>query len=277
MGLFDRVLGLFGGGGGDERPADSEASSSPETGSNRGSDDGAKSGGHGSHWDTLVEGDPEIKRTVMRTIENGELLDGPAVEEREITGHRAGDGPVETVGVTADGQIWTAYPVVEGVTHEMAIDGLIPWANGVEAQLRGRLGPAELNFFPTNFFAESDEAFGGERRVELAALAYDCGPVEAETIRDESGDELSTEGMAALLPFERGDADDYAFQTRVKEAEVTSFDDRAVYRLLVSLFRTEDGEDVDVSLYASEHVLGEYVPEVGDDVAGILWLQGHVE
>lgn len=275
MGLFDRVLGLFDGGDDEATAGSTPEGSDPDDAS--APDGGEKTGSHGSHWDALVEGDHEIQQTVMETIQDGELVEAPSVDGREITGHRAGDGAVRTVGVTADGQMWTAYPVVDGLTHEVEIDGLIPWSNGVEAQLRGQLGPVEINFFPTNFFAEADGAFGGERRVELAGLAYDCSPADPETVRDEPGEELSTEGMAAFFPFERGDVDDYAFQTRVKEVEEVAFGDRTVYRLLASLFRTEDGDDVDISLYASEHVLGEYVPEVGDDVTGVLWLQGRVE
>lgn len=276
MGVLDRVLGLFDGTDG-EATVDSTPEGSGDPDEASGSGGGEKTGSHGSHWDTLVEGDQEIQQTVMETIQDGELVEAPSVDGREITGHRAGDGPVRTVGVTADGQMGTAYPDADGVTHEVEIDGLIPWSNGVEAQLRGQLGPAEINFFPTNFFAEADDAFGGERRVELAGLAYDCGPADPETIRDDSGEELSTEGMAAFFPFERGDVDDYAFQTRVKEVEEVAFGDRTVYRLLAPLFRTEDGDDIDISLYASEHILGEYVPEVGDDVTGVLWLQGRVE
>lgn len=272
MGLFDRLLGLLG--GSSETVADSQ--SAVANGRTETSDE-AKSGSHGSHWDTLVGGDDDIKRTVMRTVETGDVTEAPPVDGRDIVGYRAGDSSVGTVAVTADGEIWTAYPAAEGVEHRMHVDGLIPWRNGVEAQLRVQLDGAELNLFPTNFFAETDDAFGGERRVELAALAYDCEPAEAETIRDDSGEEFSTAGMAALLPFERGDVDDYTFQTRVKEVERESFDGRTVYRLLVPLFRTEDGDDVNVYLYAAEHVLGEFVPEVGDDIAGVLWLQGRVE
>lgn len=276
MRLLDRLLGLFDSGS-DERVTDSDPAESPNPDHDSDSDGGEKTGSHGSHWDTVVGGDLEIKQTVMRTIEEGEIVEAPSVEGREITGHRTDDGPVTSVGVTANGEMWTAYPVGEGIVHEIDVNGMIPWVNGVEAQLRGELGPTEINFFPTNFFAEPNDVFGGRRQVELAALAYDCGPAATETIRDESGEELSTEGMAGFFPFERGDVDDYSFQTRVKDVEETSFGGNPVYRLLVPLFRTDEEGDVDIYLYASERVLGEYVPEVGDDIEGVLWLQGRVE
>lgn len=272
MGLLNRLLDLFGGESGGRTSAErGRDDRSPSDGND------AKSGGHGSHWDTLVEGDEEIQMTVMQTLEEGEVIEAPSVEGRNVTGHRAGDGPVESVAVTADGELWTGYPVADGVAHEMHVDGLIPWANGVEVQLRGQLGPAEFNFFPTNFYAEDDEAFGGDRTVELAALAYACGPAEATTVTDEDGGSYSMEGMAAFLPLERGDVDDFSFRTTVKERTETTFDGRTVYQLRVPLFKPdEDADDVDIYLYAAEHVLGEYVPEVGDDIEGAFWLQGCV-
>lgn len=271
MGLLDRLLWSLGdetGGGRDESPRQSE------------SDRDAKSGSHGSHWDALVDEDEAIGRAVQRTIAAGEAVRAPSVDGRETVGFRAGEGPVRSTVVTADGEMLTAYPAAEGIEHEFAADETIPWANGVEAQLRGRLGPASVALFPTNFFARHDQTFEGDRRVELAGLAYYCAPQSGASDDAVAGvdgtDAADGDGVVGFAPFDRGDVDDYVFRTRAKAVTATAFDGRAVYRIRAPLFR-RDGEDVDVSLYAADRVLDGVVPDAGDDLEGVLWLQGRVE
>lgn len=278
MGLLDRLLGPLG----SETTRDGDRGDDPD-GPARSVDPGsdAKSGSHGSHWDALVDGDEAIGRAVQRTIETGDAVRAPPVDGREVVGFRAGEGPVRSTAVTADGEMLTAYPELDGIAHEFAVDEAIPWANGVEAQLRGRLGPASASFFPTDFFAEADATFGGDRQVELAGLAYYCAPQSGasdDAVADIDGTESADGegGVVGFAPFDRGDVDDYVFRTRAKDVTATTFDGRAVYRLRAPLFR-RDGEDVDVSLYAADRVLDGVVPEPGDDLEGVLWLQGRTE
>jgi len=73
--------------------------------------------------------------------------------------------------------------------------------------------------------------------VSLAAFAYALGPVEDTKITDEDGETYDTAGMAALLPMEGGDVDDYSLQTTFKEVTECEFRSRTVYQLRVPLFR----------------------------------------
>ena len=41
------------------------------------------------------------------------------------------------------------------------------------------------------------------------------------------------------------------------------------------VMRPDDGE-FRIAIFASEHVLDGYVPQLGEDVEGILWLQGRI-
>lgn len=277
MGLLDRLLGPLG----NETTGESERGGDPD-GPARSADPGsdAKSGSHGSHWDALADGDEAIGRTVQRTIETGDAVRAPPVDGREVVGFRAREGPVRSTAVTADGEMLTAYPELDGVAHDFAVDETIPWANGVEAQLRGRLGPASASFFPTNFFAEGDAAFGDDRRVELAGLAYYCASQSGTSdgaVSDVDGPETADgdPGVVGFAPFDRGEVDDYVFRTRAKEVTATTFDGRAVYRVRAPLFR-RDGKEVDVSLYAADRALDGVVPEAGDYLEGVLWLQGRL-
>lgn len=273
MGLFDTLREMFSSGedGVDEveRPGGNTGRNGP---GDIGSGDEPKAGGHGSHWDTVVAGNEEIRETLMETVQEGEPTEGI-----DHVGYVAG-GDVRSLVVADDtGQITTGYPLGDGVSHEFVLEDQVVWANGHEAQFNGRLGPAEVSFFPTNFYALSDD-IAGMQRVSFAAFAYALGPVEETTITDEDGETYDTAGMAALLPMEGGDIDDYSVQTTVKAVTDCEFRGRTVYQLRVPLFRGEDGEtDFDVYLYVDNHVLDDYVPAVGDDVAGAIWLQGHVE
>ncbi|NHN47651.1 hypothetical protein G9464_08580 [Halostella sp. JP-L12] len=281
MGLLDRLLEPLGDGTADDGGDDPDAPPRPSTG-----DRDAKRGSHGSHWDALVDGDEAIGRAVQRTIETGDAVRAPPVDGREVVGFRAGEGPVRSTAVTADGEMLTAYPELDGIAQEFAVDEEIPWANGVEAQFRGRLGPASAAFFPTDFYAEGGER-DGDRRVELAGLAYYCAPQSGASddavadvdgaVGGEGADDVDGNGgVVGFAPFDRGDVDDYVFRTRAKEVTATTFDGRAVYRIRAPLFR-RNGEDVDVSLYAADRVLDGVVPEAGDHLEGVLWLQGRTE
>ncbi|WP_435335034.1 hypothetical protein [Haloarchaeobius sp. TZWWS8] len=291
MGVFDRVRRLVGAGESPEEGADEERSDAA-TGLERGADpagrgrsgvnapkEGRKSGSHGSHWDTVVLGDDAIMQNIVAAVETGDPKPGRTVDGGTVSGYRTGDGPLGTVVIVGEpGDIWSGYPVGAGIAHEVEIDELIPWANGAEAQLSGQLGEATISFFATNFWAQKDDQFGGPRRVELAAFAYDLGPAEDEVITDDEGNEYSTAGMAGFAPFEGGDVDDYVFQTTVETVTECEFDGGSVYRMRVPLFRGEEGsKEYQVMLYAAKPVCGEYVPEKGDDVAGVLWLQGRLE
>lgn len=285
MGLFDRVRGLFGGDDGEPRPAtghdDAEAvpepTSDPEGRGRGGVNEaaaGEKSGSHGAHWDTVTTGQQAVVATVRGAVESGMPTEWTADGGEPVVGYRAGAGPVSTLVVAGEsGDLWTAYPVAEGVAHELAVEAVVPWANGVEAQVSGTLGDATVSLFLTNYVT-LDEEPTGHRQVELAALAYDLGPAEASTLTAEDGHEFSTAGMASFVPFDGGDVDDYVFQTRVESVRECEFGDATLYRLRVPLFRDPDGTAYEVSLYAAEHVCDGYVPEAGDDVEGVFWLQG---
>ncbi|WP_435363260.1 hypothetical protein [Haloarchaeobius sp. DYHT-AS-18] len=295
MGLFDRLRGLFGGSdetastgdesvgpaaGYDDADVTPEEMSDPEGRGRSGvnvAHEGAKSGSHGSHWDTVVEGDDAIMEAIMGAVESGTATEGRQVDDETVVGYRGSAGALSTVTIASEaGEIWSGYPAAEGITNEVAVSELIPWANGAEAQLSGTLGDATVSFFATNFWEHEADYFGGDCEVELAALAYDLNPAETETLTDDEGNEFSTEGMAGFVPFEGGDVDDYIFQTTVETVTEVDFGGQPMYRMRVPLFRGDDGTEYQVMLYAAKRLCGDFEPGKGDDVEGVFWLQGRV-
>jgi len=199
----------------------------------------------------------------------------------------------------------SAYPYVsEGVEHTVRLEQVRLWPNRLEAQIRASVRTDEgwaITFFDPLFaanrvFYKKDELY----KFILAGFPYiletaDPKPIvidDPENIRrlrsmmhptdPEQRDSLEplvfrTEGMAAF--FQRdSSADDYEFQGPVKS--VTELDTQMlgqqVWRIRVTVHRLSDS-DFDIDLYVTKKVLaGHKVPEIGEDVRGVLWLHGHL-
>jgi hypothetical protein len=198
---------------------------------------------------------------------------------QEIVAYFSSGEHLRTCAITVDGEIWTAYPFIAGgVVHEVRIKEVEEWMNGIEAQINGGLEEAAIAFFDAMYFKNKDAYKPGEKyRFSLSAVAYALSRAESRIIRDVDGMKFSTEGLAGYFPYRRGDVDDLLFQTPVKEVSEISFGGRKVYRIRAALFRADYGaRDVDIYIYASEKATKGYVPRVGEDVGGVLWLQGYL-
>lgn len=269
MGLFDRVRGLLGGDGRDGGGRDDDG----RPGVRR----REREGGHGDHWDALVDLEDEagFQETIMAAVEGGTPVGGEPLDGREVTGLFSGPDPCQVCAVTVGPRLYTAYPALDGIEQELTVEEVIEWHTRVEAQVDGALGPASAAAFDTRYFARRDYDPGRTYAFSLAALAYTLVPADEGTVTGPAGEEWTVAGMAGFVPFERGDVDDVVLRTTAREVETLAFDGRTVYRLTVPLFRRgERVAGVDVALYASERALEGYVPEPGDDVGGVAWLQG---
>lgn len=241
-----------------------------------------KAGGHGDHWDCVVQSEEEILRALDWALQGAKTPDTLKRDGHEVTAYIPESCSPTVCGITLDRSVWTVYPMApDGVVHEVTVDGIDEWENGLEGQAVGSIGPAILAFFDTKYYRNVGRYRVGERYpVALAAFAYTLHEAEPQMITDPEGKMHSTQNVAGYRPFPRGDIDDFVYQFPVKSVETVQFCGRTIYRLMVPLFRLPDegGEyrDIDITLYAAEHVAGDYVPRVGDAVTGVLWLQGHL-
>jgi len=83
-------------------------------------------------------------------------------------------------------------------------------------------------------------------------------------------------GASIFLP--RGgdeNPDDAQFQGVIDALDSFEHDGQRIYRMEMVVMRPDDGE-FRIALFASEHALDGYVPQLGEDVEGVLWLQGRV-
>lgn len=239
-----------------------------------------KSGMHGSHWDTLVESDTELQSIVMGTVEKSESKESMKWSgDQKITAFFSSGEHLKTCTITVNNQIWTAYPFIhDGIIHEVTIEDIDMWLNELEGQIQCGLGGTSFAFFDTMYFKNKDKYKNGEKyNFSLSAMAYSLAKAEPKTIKDKEGRELSTKGMAAFFPFQNGDIDDFIFQVPVKEVMELKFENKDIYRIKAPLFRSNGSWDIDIYIYASKSTTKGYVPQAGDDISGIMWLQGYIK
>ncbi|RXK48530.1 hypothetical protein [Halorientalis pallida] len=259
MGLFDWFGGLFG----ERGPAD-------------GRRDGTRQR-HGSHWDSvLASGDREtaLQTVLLATVEDGTASAAGTHGDGAIVGYRDAPDPVGATVVTLDEQVTTGYPVADGVEHAFGVTDRTEWTSGIEAWVEGTVGPVTVTCFDTDYFAHRSAPPEGEVTASLSVMLYSLQAADpASPLVTEDGAVADT--TAGFLPFEEGGADDYAVWTTVGDVTRWTWRDTSGYRLQAPLFRAEGNDDVSVAMYVADHNLVDgYVPEPGDEVEGLGWVQG---
>jgi hypothetical protein len=137
---------------------------------------------------------------------------------RRLDAHLSPAGPVRACTVTTDNCVWTAYPFRDGIIHEIKLEVVDEWLNGIEAQIHCTLGDAAIAFFDTEYF-KNKMAYrqGNSYKFSLSAFVYRLTRSEPQTFKDRDGRDITTKGMAALIPMNGGDVDDFIFSISVKE------------------------------------------------------------
>jgi hypothetical protein len=199
--------------------------------------------------------------------------------------------------------LFSGYPVLlDGIAHQITVERVDPWQHGIEAWVHARATSEEVPivFFDTMYFVDHGVLKPGAHvTVSLAALAYSLEPIKMRSFEISHGPlweierdrrlaagaspgeaarpmTFRMEGAAIFIPRGGDDApDDAEFQGRIEALEVLEHDGRQVYRLAMVVMRPGD-ESFRLPVFASTRALRGYLPRVGDDVQGTLWLQGRV-
>lgn len=242
-----------------------------------------KTGSHGSHWDTLVEGDEAIHKCVTTTLETPELKERNPGDPMELTGWFRG-GEVGTCVITGTmenvHQLISAYPFIpKGTVHEVTVDGIEEWANGCEAQVLGKIQDARIAFFDTLYFRDKCQYPPGKPyRIALAGTAYSIRPSVLDPIRFDDGMVREYDpSFCGYIPWSRGDIDDIEFNAVIREVSTMSYEGQKISCLTVPLCRINfrgEMQEIEIPVYATERTLDGYIPQVGDRIAGFIWLQG---
>lgn len=198
--------------------------------------------------------------------------------------------------------LFSGYPIVlNGAPNKVTISKVEPWEYGIEGWVHGSVTSegASICFFDTMYFAGTAALTQGEVvTYKLAGLAYGLRPIQMRSFevreggmwdaekqrRLEAGESLEAAsrpvqvhmtGAAIFLPHDsEGDERDNAqFQGVIEAIDTFDHDGQKIYRMDMVLMRPGD-EEFRMPVYASERALEGYVPRLGDDVEGVMWVQG---
>jgi len=188
----------------------------------------------------------------------------------------------------------------------VTLERAIVWESGFEAQIECSLGPALLTFYDSAYALNRDwYSTGRSYQFVLCGIAYSAQPAEhrdmtipaespgARALRriqsEHTGEpvhidplNISTEGMAALIPVDGWDVDDYEFHDPVVEVRDVEILGQSAWRVRAVLMRAidceadEDGDIVMEILVTQRAWKGAKPPQIGEDIHGHLWLQGHL-
>jgi len=209
-------------------------------------------------------------------------------------------GLMVTLKISEDGpsEFVSLYPsMVTGSQHRVRIDRVFVWNGGLEAQIEGNIAEMQVTFFDT-LYASNRCFYEMGRLCEfiLTGIAYHCQRAgdrifeinDPKIVRilnkdfpDQKGRKtvpVHTKGMAALIPLEEGDRDEYTFHGSVKDVEEITILDRPGWVCKTTVLRAMEPEmDIDLRIVITRRVWEEIEPpEVGEDIEGSLWLQGYL-
>ena len=270
--------------------------------------------GHGGHWETLYPideyADTKLRRDLATSRHVGSADCRDVVSETDRTeqvhclrtqGERMAHQTLVVSDAPSQSNVFfSSYPVIlDGATTPLRIERLEPWEWSIEGWVHASVmnGEASICFFDTLFFADTASLQEGDAvQYELAGLAYLLRPLQQRVFEINAGPlwemeqqrrlqegespeyaarpvQVHTTGAAMLLPRDGDACDDAEFQGVVEAMEVFEHDGQQIYRMELVLMRSDDVE-FRLPVYASERVLDGYVPRVGEDVQGVMWLQG---
>ncbi len=141
---------------------------------------------HGDHIETIVDLN-EFTANIIAKIIDWPLYDYSKIpvtsedhdnEKREIIALRKGkDMGLMVLFVynnrTRKLELTTGYPCHEGTKHQLTIEKVFEWKNGIEAVVWGKMDNITLVFFATDYYANKEKYVPGSKvTVELAASAY---------------------------------------------------------------------------------------------------------
>ena len=204
--------------------------------------------------------------------------------------------------VTQSNFLFTGYPVVlDGIQHTVRVERIEPWEDSIEGWLHVRVTQEEiaLDFFDTRFYTGSAALQVGQQiEVVLAGLAYILEPLPENSIEINEGAfwemekqrrltegespeeaarpvQIILSGMSAFFPRKGDDCGDAEFGGVIEAIECFQHSGITMYRLEIVVLKPDD-DVFRLPIFVSESVLAGYVPRLGEDVRGLMWIQGYV-
>ena len=204
--------------------------------------------------------------------------------------------------IAQDGNWFTSmFPFTShGVQTALVLREVRVWERGLEAQIEASWGSAEVTFFDSQYAINRAQYEAGRTYdFILAGIAYSARPATRMEWRVnqhpdvvawmnrrrgpgeptyETSVTVSTEGAVMLIPSEGRDRDDYSFRASVKSVEPFKQEwlGQHGWRVRAIAMRV-DAHDADLDIFITRRAWEDDVPpRVGQEIEGVLWLQGHL-
>ena|GEM_PF-1950242 len=264
----------------------------------------------GEVWSALLGDAEKITTYLSEAIVKGKKTDQKTIvhngEKIEVIMlHYPADGLIK-IGIllvkSKNDDSWifySSFPIFNGLSNLLSITGAHTWKNGVEGSVAAeRAGGPPVTFFNPYYFKELEILVPDtEATISLSALAFCIRQAEVNEFTvdkgafyelklkeflDENPDKtqedfkppiISMRGSRVLLPSKY--ACEWKYRCSIEALCQFSFLDTVIYQLTVT-FVGDDDYEIKGHIYASQHVLENYVPKVGDDIEGILWMSGYL-
>lgn len=194
----------------------------------------------------------------------------------------------------------TAVPLLEGLPNDLEVEGARPRAEGLGADVAVTMmeGENPMWFFDPLYGRDKDDLTPGIthtfwlaglalgiRKALLDELTITQGPQyeahAAAWLEEHPGAsrldvpplKIPMTGKRAIMPGRR--FSEYQVRNVVERVEDFRLEKMDVKALYLN-FPFEDRAPLRLALYASKFVLGDYVPEEGDEIEAYVWLEGRI-
>ncbi len=253
-------------------------------------------GGHGSHWDAVLEDAGELGRVVAEAYKHGTaeepvpLAVGERMAQVRFRALQLGTPGFEAriIEFAIEGKeklaVATMYPHLREASPPVACrpTRVIEWGSGVlEAEVAVRLGrdDGEIVFFATDYFDGRARYRSGEPiGVALSAIAYTCGVISPkERLEEIGGAKVDISRASIIAPLKDSERapyydDDFFLQGPVASCAPFAYPpwgEGAVLRLELEGL----GQ---VPVFARKKDFPHGWPRTGEFVAAYTWLQGRL-
>ncbi|MBR3663579.1 MAG: hypothetical protein IKN64_02875 [Desulfovibrio sp.] len=238
--------------------------------------------GLGNYWQAIFGSDNGVLSFLPQAIDGGEELPEVATrledrtEVRAVLHKRACVLLARPQGEEGY-EVATCYPIFGGgIPRRVRIEGIHPWASGVEATIEATLPDCDglsLSFYAPDWFCNSPAyAVGKEVDVYFSALALSAEAVEPEKTETIRGYTLSMAGSRILLPTNW--ASEFTYLCPIETVEAADIAGQAMHKLEVPLAGF-DADAFKAALYLPAKMT-EKAPQIGEALTGRLWMQGAV-
>lgn len=266
---------------------------------------GKHSTGYGNVWNAFF-GNCEtfILKHMQKCIQEGDVCFKQDVGENKYAGIVYPEkSPISVMTLIKLGEdsneVASQFPLLLGMNNEVKLKESYPWDIDGEGEMAAETDLGKVINFHNPYFTIDNNHFKADKiqTISLAGLAMKISELEVQEFPakgdcyDHFLEEFLKENPNKTekdfeAPIHRIDAEhfrmfvptdyccEFEIATQIEEIEHIEVLGEEFVKLKVNLEHTREDEYLYCNIYASEHVLGKYKPQVGDGISAIIWLTG---